>query len=59
MTVSDPEAAARGFIGMITGNILLRRLILPEQSFSMEEVERYVGRAVALFLAGARPVAEH
>ena len=59
LSVAEPEAAARGFIGMITGNILLRRLILPEQSFSREEVEHYVGRAVALFLTGARPTAGH
>lgn len=59
LRVGEPEAAARGFIGMITGNILLRRLVLPEQSLSMAEVDRYVGRAVALFLSGAHPIPEH
>ena len=58
LRVAEPEAAARGFIGMITGNILLRRLILPEQSLAMEEMERYAGRVVALFLAGAGPPLE-
>ncbi|MBP2230975.1 AcrR family transcriptional regulator [Azospirillum agricola] len=57
LRIDDPETAAEAFMGMISGNILWRRLILPGRPLPMEEVDRYVRRAIALFLDGARPAA--
>lgn len=53
--VDDPHDAARAFIGMIIGDVLLRRLVLPGFSISRKEIENHVNRSVQVFLMGARP----
>ena len=55
LRIDDPEAAAHAFIGMMVGDLLTRRLILPDESVSMEELEHYVRQSVRLFLQGTRP----
>ncbi|WP_448206766.1 TetR/AcrR family transcriptional regulator C-terminal domain-containing protein [Azospirillum sp. sgz302134] len=54
LRVEDPKVAARAFMGMVTGNILMRRLILPQHPCPVGDVDRYVRDAVALFLSGAK-----
>ncbi|MCM8739194.1 TetR/AcrR family transcriptional regulator [Azospirillum sp. A1-3] len=53
--VSDPDAAAQAFCGMVTGNLLMERLILPDRPVDMLAVEAYVRTCVRLFLRGAAP----
>ncbi|CAO3381769.1 TetR/AcrR family transcriptional regulator [Azospirillum argentinense] len=55
LRIDDPEGAAHAFIGMVVGDLLTKRLILPDEPVSMEELERYVRQSVRLFLAGTRP----
>ncbi|MDQ2102448.1 TetR/AcrR family transcriptional regulator [Azospirillum isscasi] len=55
LRIDDPEAAAHAFLGMMVGDLLTKRLILPNEAVSMEELERYVRQSVRLFLAGTRP----
>ncbi|PWC35762.1 TetR/AcrR family transcriptional regulator [Azospirillum sp. TSO35-2] len=55
LRIDDPEIAARAFLGMVTGNLLLRRLVLPESAPPIAEIDRYVRQAVVLFLSGVRP----
>lgn len=57
LSIEDPEVAAQAFIGMATGNLLVRRLILPDQPVPEAEVADYVAKAVRLFLAGTRVAA--
>lgn len=54
LRIDDPDAAAQAFLGMITGNIVVRRLILPHQPLAMADVDHYVRQAIALFLSGTR-----
>ncbi|MGQ9367475.1 TetR/AcrR family transcriptional regulator [Azospirillum sp. ST 5-10] len=54
LRIEDPPVAARVFIGMVIGDLTLRRLILPRHPLPMAEVDRHVRHAVALFLGGAR-----
>ena len=55
LRIDDPEGAAHAFIGMMVGDLLTKRLILPDEPIAMEELERYVRRSVRLFLQGTRP----
>lgn len=52
--IDDPAAAAQAFLGMVTGNLLVRRLILPQSAPAIPDLDRYVRQAVRLFLNGAR-----
>ncbi|WP_247892524.1 TetR/AcrR family transcriptional regulator [Azospirillum sp. Sh1] len=52
--IDDPAAAAQAFLGMVTGNLLVRRLILPQRAPAIPDLDRYVRQAVRLFLNGAR-----
>lgn len=52
--IDDPDVAAKAFLGMVTGDIVISRLILPKRPISMEEVDRYVRQAITLFLNGTR-----
>lgn len=54
LRIEDPAAAAQAFLGMVTGNLLIRRLILPESAPAIPDLDRYVRQAVRLFLTGAR-----
>ncbi|MBP2299728.1 TetR/AcrR family transcriptional regulator [Azospirillum picis] len=51
--IEDPEMAAQAFCGMVTGNLLLERLILPGRPVDRAAVETYVRECVRLFLRGA------
>ncbi|AWK88276.1 TetR/AcrR family transcriptional regulator [Azospirillum thermophilum] len=53
LRIDNPQVAARAFLGMVSGNILMRRLILPERSLPVDEIDCYVRQAVTLFLRGA------
>lgn len=53
--VADAEVAAQAFCGMVTGNLLMERLILPDRPVDMPAVEAYVRACVRLFLRGAAP----
>ncbi|AWU97801.1 TetR/AcrR family transcriptional regulator [Azospirillum ramasamyi] len=53
--VADADAAAQAFCGMVTGNLLMERLILPDRPVDMPAVEAYVRACVRLFLRGAAP----
>lgn len=55
LRIDDPVVAARAFLGMMTGGIMMRRLILPDQPLPIDDVDRYIRQAVALFLHGTRP----
>lgn len=55
LRIDNPRDAAQAFLGMVTGSLLIRVLILPESTPPMEELERYVRQSVALFLHGTRP----
>ncbi len=52
--IDDPDVAAKAFLGMVTGDIVISRLILPKRPISMDEVDRYVRQAITLFLNGTR-----
>ncbi len=52
LRIEDADAAARAFIGMVTGDLLINRLILPKRRIADEELDRYVRQAVRLFLTG-------
>lgn len=54
LKIEDPAAAAQAFLGMVTGNLLIRRLILPQSAPAIPDLDRYVRQAVRLFLNGAR-----
>ncbi|WP_119679392.1 TetR/AcrR family transcriptional regulator [Indioceanicola profundi] len=58
LRIEEPTLAARAFIGMITSNMMLQRLVLPHRPIRMEEVEPAIHVAVRLFLDGARPGVE-
>lgn len=53
LSIDDPAAAAQAFLGMVTGNLLIRRLILPQSAPAIPDLDRYVRQAVRLFLTGA------
>lgn len=53
--VADADVAAQAFCGMVTGNLLMERLILPDRPVDMPAVEAYVRASVSLFLRGAAP----
>ncbi|WP_376965217.1 TetR/AcrR family transcriptional regulator [Azospirillum sp. A26] len=53
LSIDDPAAAAQAFLGMVTGNLLVRRLILPQSAPAIPDLDRYVRQAVRLFLNGA------
>ncbi|MBP2230977.1 AcrR family transcriptional regulator [Azospirillum agricola] len=53
--IQDADVAARAFTGMITGNLLLKRLILPAEPVAPAELEREVRAAVRMFLRGVGP----
>jgi len=52
LRVTDPAMAARNFIGMITGRMVLQQLVLPHRPIRLEEAEPVVHAAVDLFLHG-------
>jgi AcrR family transcriptional regulator len=52
LRIDDPAAAAQAFLGMVTGNLLIRRLILPQSAPAIPDLDRYVRQAVRLFLNG-------
>jgi hypothetical protein len=52
--IEQPEAAAEAFTGMMVGNLLVRRLVLPEEAIDMAGVEAYIRQSVRLFLDGTR-----
>ncbi|MBK1839801.1 TetR/AcrR family transcriptional regulator [Azospirillum sp. YIM B02556] len=54
LRIEDPAAAAQAFLGMVTGNLVIRRLILPQRAPAIPDLDRYVRQAVRLFLNGAR-----
>ncbi|MBF5096215.1 TetR/AcrR family transcriptional regulator [Azospirillum sp. INR13] len=54
LQIEDPAVAAQAFLGMVTGNLLVRRLILPQSAPAIPDLDRYVRQAVRLFLNGAR-----
>ncbi|CAO3458186.1 TetR/AcrR family transcriptional regulator [Azospirillum largimobile] len=54
LKIEDPAVAAQAFLGMVTGNLLIRRLILPQSAPAIPDLDRYVRQAVRLFLSGAR-----
>ncbi|WP_083896905.1 TetR/AcrR family transcriptional regulator [Azospirillum sp. B506] len=54
LRIDDPAAAAQAFLGMVTGNLVIRRLILPQSTPVIPDLDRYVRQAVRLFLNGAR-----
>ncbi len=51
---ADPELAAEQFYGMLHGYLQLRALLGVEQSWSREELDHYLERAVDTFLAAHR-----
>lgn len=53
--VADPEMAAQAFCGMVAGNLLMGRLILPGRPVDAAAVDAYVRASVRLFLRGAAP----
>ncbi|PWC35760.1 TetR/AcrR family transcriptional regulator [Azospirillum sp. TSO35-2] len=53
--IADPDMAAQAFCGMVTGNLLLERLVLPDRPVAPAPVESYVRACVRLFLRGAAP----
>lgn len=53
LSIDDPAVAAQAFLGMVTGNLLVRRLILPQSAPAIPDLDRYVRQAVRLFLNGA------
>lgn len=53
LKIEDPAVAAQAFLGMVTGNLLMRRLILPQSAPAIPDLDRYVRQAVRLFLSGA------
>ncbi|MBY6265322.1 TetR/AcrR family transcriptional regulator [Azospirillum sp. 412522] len=53
LRIEDPAAAAQAFLGMVTGNLVIRRLILPQSAPAIPDLDRYVRQAVRLFLNGA------
>ncbi|ANC92946.1 TetR/AcrR family transcriptional regulator [Azospirillum humicireducens] len=53
--VADADVAAQSFCGMVTGNLLMERLILPDRPVDMPAVEAYVRASVSLFLRGTAP----
>lgn len=54
LRIDHPEEAARAFIGLLIGDILLRRLISPASRMSQKAVEEHVERSVDMFLTGVR-----
>lgn len=54
LRIDHPEEAARAFIGLLIGDILLRRLICPASRMSRQAVEDHVERSVDIFLTGVR-----
>ena len=54
LRIDDPATAAQAFLGMVTGNLVIRRLILPQSAPAIPDLDRYVRQAVRLFLNGAR-----
>lgn len=55
LRIDDPRDAARAFIGLLIGDMLLRRLISPVSRVSRQDMEDHVSRSVQIFLTGARP----
>lgn len=53
--IADADMAAQAFCGMVTGNLLMERLILPDRPVDMPAVEAYVRAGVHLFLRGTAP----
>ncbi len=56
LRIDHPEDAARAFISLLIGDIMLRRLISPPSRMPGTDIEKHVDRSVQLFLTGARPV---
>lgn len=54
LRVEDPLMAAHSFIAMITTNMIMRRLMLPQAPVDMAAVETMVRASVRLFLDGVR-----
>lgn len=57
LRIDDPLMAAHAFIGMVIGDLTLRRLILPGHPIPPDVVDRHVRQAIDLFLRGACPSA--
>lgn len=53
LDIEDPSTSARVFLGMVTGNLTLKRLIQPDLQMDQDELDQYVEQAVDLFLNGA------
>ena len=56
LQLDDTAVAARVFLGMVTGNRVLERLIQPARPVDPIQLNQYLEQAVDLFLAGAAPV---
>jgi AcrR family transcriptional regulator len=55
LRIDHPEDAARAFIGLLIGDVLLRRLISPTSPrMSPKDIENHVERSVHIFLTGVR-----
>ncbi|MDX9859575.1 MAG: TetR/AcrR family transcriptional regulator [Rhodospirillales bacterium] len=54
LRIDDPHDAARAFIGLLIGDMLLRCLISPAACVSRQDMENHVSRSVQIFLTGAR-----
>ncbi|WP_042446478.1 TetR/AcrR family transcriptional regulator [Azospirillum sp. B510] len=53
--IADPELAAQAFSGLVTGSLLMERLIFPGRPIDRTAVEDYVRSCVGLFLRGSAP----
>jgi len=54
LALEDPDAAARGLLEMMKGDVHLRGMLMPDEVPDEVAVRRHVAAAVAIFLEGAR-----
>ncbi|WP_142846665.1 TetR/AcrR family transcriptional regulator [Telmatospirillum sp. J64-1] len=54
LAIEDPDKAAKGLAGMMVCNLLVQRLIIPDQPVDRECVNAHIRYVVRLFLTGAR-----
>ncbi len=55
LKIDDPQDAAHAFIGMVLGDMLFRRLMLPDYRLTEDDMASHVRRSVRIFLEGVRP----
>jgi len=55
LSIDQPEIAARVFINMVIGDLIVRKLIMPGLKLSKAEIEARVETAVDIFLRGTMP----